>query len=236
MTIRSTALLVVLLAMTSASSADVLYDGSLGTPPTDQSWVYQTNPDPADATQTLISGGIQLDTTLDTADAAGYFRGDQTLSQQGGYALEFDVAINSENHDNLNRAGFSVLLIRDDLKGVELAFWDDFIFQQNSDFTAYAASASHDTTTRQSYTLLIEETSWTLSSGGSDIFSGAMLQYDSASHPIYAQPNVIFLGDDTGSADAVISLYQVALVPEPVSAALLAVGAAVLLRRRSLRA
>lgn len=229
--------LAVLFGSVSVAWAGVLYDGSLGTPPQAQQLTYLTYPlGGASAEETLLPGGIQLDTTPDMGDSAGYFNFSQSLDRNVGYTLSFEVCLHHESHVSPARAGFSVLVVSSDLQAVELGFWADTVFSQNVDFTAHAASIAHDATYRQSYDLTVLGSTWTLASNGTSVLDGSLVQYAPV-HPVYSAPNALFLGDDTTSAEATISLYHVALIPEPGMLALVVFGAAglVSLRQRCCR-
>ena len=105
--------LVLCLCLARLSAAGVLYDGTLGTMPASQGWLYLTDPLGASATQSLDTGVTVLDTTPATSDSAGYFStvhpGVGVLDRGAGYRVGFDVEIVSENHPSTNRAGFSVI-------------------------------------------------------------------------------------------------------------------------------
>nr|WP_263013019.1 tandem-95 repeat protein [Ancylothrix sp. D3o] len=98
-----------------------------------------------DATQTALPGFTNLNTTLEYDDYAGYFSNPvymPVLDRTAGYTVEFTARINSEDHAGLNadkngdgiadRAGFSLIALSSDKLGVELGFWTDSIWAQNS--------------------------------------------------------------------------------------------------------
>jgi hypothetical protein len=60
--------------MPPVAAATLLYDGSLGSPPSSQGWAYLTNPlFSARAVQSLTDRGTILDTTPALNDNAGWF-------------------------------------------------------------------------------------------------------------------------------------------------------------------
>jgi len=51
------------------------------------------------------------------------------------FQVNFTVQVDDESHSNDNRAGFSIILLSDDARGIELAFWENEIWAQNDDTT-----------------------------------------------------------------------------------------------------
>src|SRR5688572_2245247 len=126
---------------TSVHEPVVLYDGALGgTPETQGRIAYRTSPS-AIARQTFEDGATTLDTTRALRDAAGYMvdgRSIPALDRALGYTLSFTVHIVEEAHGESDkdgdgmgdRAGFSVIVLSNDLQGIELGFWPDQIWAQ----------------------------------------------------------------------------------------------------------
>ncbi len=237
------------------------YDGSSNQLPTQQNWGYQAlnkaNPlTPAQATAVAGGGVTTLDTTPQINDLAGYATHISNLLSPGlaytdpdvvplnrttGFELDFTVKVLSENHTSNDRAGFSVLALSSDATpmGIELGFWTNEVFAQNSGFTHGESSSTFDTTAGLiSYRLDILGTGYTLFANNTQILSGALRDYTSfnSGPPFntgfpYNQPNLTFFGDDTSSADAdvQISNFNVVIVPEPATWALALEGSAVVL-------
>jgi hypothetical protein len=210
-----------------------LYDGALdtGTPDT-QGFVYQTLPAlPYTATHTFADSV----TTLTTTDAAGIYAGYfgsalfvPTLDRQTGFALQFTARVITETHagsdkdgDGIeDRAGFSLVALSEDTLGIELGFWPDRVWAQEDGaaeppagalFT-HAESGAFDTTAGLTgYELLILGEVYTLLAGDGVIVSGRLRDYTPFEGTIdpYETPNLIFLGDDTASASAVLQLASV---------------------------
>jgi hypothetical protein len=121
-----------------------------------------------------------------------------------------------------DRAGFSVIALSSDTRGIELGFWMDQVWAQEdgaaeppggSLFTR-AEHAPLDTTSRLvAYTLAVRGDSYVLSADGGLVLSGRLRDYTRFEGPVnpYRTPSFIFLGDDTGSARAQIRLAYVAL-------------------------
>jgi hypothetical protein len=185
------------------------------------------------ATQVFADGCTTLDSMARQVDSAGYFavpRSLPALDRAAGYALRFSMQLVSEYHADSDkdgdgvgdRAGFSVIVLSSDTMGIELGFWEDQIWAQEQGaaeppagtlFT-HAESASFSTTGRMiTYTLAVRDNEYELSSDGVTILRGQLRDYTTFEGPVnpYRTPNFIFLGDDTGSARAVIRLAYVAL-------------------------
>jgi|tagenome__1003787_1003787.scaffolds.fasta_scaffold20885749_2 hypothetical protein len=223
-----------------ANAPVVLYNAALGTTPDKQGFQYQAingaNPFvPPAATQVYANGATTLDTTTQKNDLAGYAAATPdvpVLDRSLGYSVDFAVQIQQEDHagsdrngDNIDdRAGFSLIVLSSDKKGVELGFWKDEIWIQN-DGTAeppggtlftHGEGATFDTNTDLiSYTLSIKGDSYSLSSGGAAILSGTVRDYTAWEAPPqvptnpYRTPNLIVLSDDSTSASAKIKLTYI---------------------------
>lgn len=192
-------------------------------------------------------------------DKAGYYSdtnmGLPVFDRTTGFTLQFSLRLEHEYHQNNDRAGFSILLLDEMHKGVELAFWMNEIWAQNddsksaSDLFTHGEGVAFDTTAaRTSYNLVFYGEYYSLFIGDDPdnlqrILYGKIRDYSNwtygttgLSYP-YDQTRFIFMGDNTSSAMAVTEIEDIALiehpVPEPVSLALLATGCAgILLRRR----
>jgi len=241
-------LFVLLVLVPTSLHAQTLYNETLGNFPGDQGWfLYLTN-SPANASQTYIpTQGTRLVTT--NGASAGYFNTNPftsslvnplfpTLDRTTGFSLSLDLLISSETHSSNDRAGFSIIALASDHHGIELGFWNNQIWAQNdSPLFTHGEGAAFDTTTRTSYQLTILGNSYALFTNGNSILTGSLRDYSSFGVP-YSYNNFLFLGDDTSSADADITLGRVTLsaVPEPatwISLACAGFGAACWFRRRA---
>jgi hypothetical protein len=213
----------------------VLYDGALGGTPDTQNFEYAAvNPNfpfpPAQATQTYspaLSLTI-LDTTPEIGDLAGYAVTPTlvpTLSRQAGFRLDFSLRIHSENHNNNDRAGFSITMLSEDLLGIELAFWENEIWAQEGgnppDLFTHAEGVAYDTTAAiVDYELEMVEDLYLLSANGIPILSGPLRDYTAWEPPFpfipdpYEQPNLIALSDNTSSAQGEIWISYVAITTD----------------------
>jgi hypothetical protein len=245
------AFLLTVILLVSPVRATVMYDGSLGTAPASQGWLYVTNPVVgALATQSVSGGAVTLDSTPDGNERAGYFNtvypSTPVLDRAAGFTVRFTMRLRSEEHRSADRAGFSVIAISSDRRGLELAFWMNEVWAQNdsNNGPAYAyfthgegAGLDANAGLVQYDLAFLGSTYWVLAGGG-QVLTGAIRDYTGYTGALdpYETPNFLFFGDDTGSASArtEISRFEVLnyATPEPASLLLLAVGALGLLRRR----
>ena len=217
--------------------SSVLYDGSLNIGsglPGDQEFLYIS--DSAAATQTFASGVTTLDTTLTQTISAGYFHNyflapkPTLLNQNTGFTVKFTAQVVSEDHTDSDkngdaigdRAGFSIIAISSDKKGIELGFWENEIWAQEGgtspNLFTYAEGAAFDTTSAlHPYELTVLGDYYSLSVSRTFILSGTVRDYTAFAPPnplldVYELPNFIFLGDDTSSASADIKLAYVSVI------------------------
>jgi hypothetical protein len=203
-----------LLAGLTNLSAQFLYDGTSGQFPATQGWTYFAT----GGFQLTIPGGVQFDTTGPNSYQGGYSLTTGTLNRTNGFAVQFTFRVFAEAHANTNRAGFSVIVLADDHRGIELAFWTNTIFaQSDSPLFIHAEDTNFVTTTAVDYTLTFRPTNYVLFANGARILSGAVRDYSAfAGFPNpYSSPNFLFFGDDTTSAAGGIILNRVVLVPAP---------------------
>jgi hypothetical protein len=199
-----------------AAATVTLYDGALGGTPDTQGFSYLTEPIlSAQASQSFANGTTTLTTTLQTSDKAGYFANSALMPQldrTAGYTVRFRTQVLEEIHNNNNRAGFSVIVLSSDLKGIELGFWEDQVWAQadSPPFTRAETKMLDTTAGLIDYELTIHGNSYTLSGGGATL-SGPLRDY-SAEGPPYTLANFLFLGDDTTSASARIRLAKVDII------------------------
>lgn len=238
----------VALVCCAGSHAAVLYDGSTGQMPDhiQQGWLYQPG---VSATQTTSGTFTTFDSTDPIADRAGYTNvfhpSMPTMNRGVGFTVRFTVRIVSESHSSgNNRAGFSVIVIAEDLEGVELAFWEDEIWTQQDGDPLFQRdedeSVSFDTTASLTqYELSVLGDNYTLSAPGMTDLTGTVKDYTAFDHEAeglpadpYEIPSFLFFGDDTGSGEAAVELSFIEVVPEPATAAMLLLGFAAALARR----
>ncbi|MGI2901777.1 choice-of-anchor Y domain-containing protein [Tolypothrix sp. VBCCA 56010] len=222
---------------TSVAKSLSLYNGaSAGTPNQQGYLAFEVLPS-GSSTQSSITNGTKL-TSIQNG-LAGYSNYNSlqptlvnssfpTLNRTNGFTINFQVKLNSESHssDNnkdglIDRAGFSVIAIGNDKKGIELGFWTDEIWAQESNplFThSKTERKTFDTTTFKSYELSVLGDTYKLSANGSGILTGKVKDYSAFNHAgtlpydPYETPNFLFFGDNTTSAKAEIELKSISVV------------------------
>ncbi len=216
-----------LLAPALAQADTVLYNGALNTTPDQQGWTYLTNPNPGQATQTAGGGVTTLDTTARNLDMAGYFSNSLpnvgTLNRAIGYSISFQLRLVQESHVSNDRAGFSLIALSSDTRGIELGFWTNEVWAQNAGFTHGEGASFNTSLSLTNYALTVLGNNYTLTANGTTLLTGTLRDY-SAFGPPYTFTNFLFLGDNTTSASARVEIARVAIVPEPASWSLLALG------------
>lgn len=150
-----------------------------------------------------------------------------TLDRNLGYSISFNVALNSSTNTTANRSAFSVTVTSSDgLSGIEIGFEPGSIIGRNADFTP-GETASFNTSAPSTYTLAVQGSNYTLSSG-SQIISGALRTYSfdpQASNPPlgnfnpYRVGNFLFFGDNTGQESGIFTLGAVSVTTNTANAA-----------------
>ena len=221
------------------AGATVLYNGAAGTAPDRQGWAYVTRGGPA--ARADQAGATLVDTTASTTMWAGYaasaggFLGSTapvpSLDRAAGYTVTFAARVEREDHSAAgadkdkdgvaDRAGFSVIVLSGDKRGIELGFWEHQIWAQEDGaqeppggtlFT-HAEGAAFSTSAAITYTLAIVGDSYRLSSGGKVILQGPLRDYSAFQAPVdpYEMPSFLFFGDNTGTSSARFWLSYIAV-------------------------
>lgn len=206
----------------SPSQTTILYDSNLGNLPDAQGFFFVSNPfiNPQ-ASQTYSNGLTILNTMPVQSEMAGYFVRDgavPALQRTQGFTFTFTIQIDEEAHASNDRAGFSVIVLSDDLLGIELGFWQDRIWAQEGgeppDLFTQAEGVEWDTTaTLTTYHLTILSDTYTLLADQTPILTGPVRDYTAFEGTLdpYETPNFIFLGDNTSSARAQTRLAYMAI-------------------------
>jgi len=150
------------------------------------------------------------------------------LDRTAGFQVDFTVQVESESHANNNRAGFSIILLSDDSRGIELAFWDNEIWAQNDDETGGLFKHGEGTTFATTaglinYQMIVVNDTYTLTANTEPILTGPLRDYSNFEGfpDPYETPNFLFLGDNTTSAQARIQLRFISVTgterPTPTS-------------------
>lgn len=222
----------------SYANAVQLFDASLGNLPDMQSWLLNKEDE---AVIVHNGSGVNLDGTgsfslrpgIATEFTFGGFSQHPlmpVINRQEGFYLEFSLQIVAETHnpgkdDNndglVDRAGFSVIIISEDLYGVELSFFEDKIWASEDgklnsiDKFTQAESVIFDTSQTINYTLAGSEEGYALFANGTKILSGVWRSYHpSGVEPLidpYDNPSFIFLGDNTRSASSSVILGNISI-------------------------
>lgn len=195
----------------------ILYDGRLETTLDQQGFSYLAFG--STTSQLYASGVTVLDTTGDISEQAGYFsREEKSLDRRLGYKLQFTIQVGEEEHRRPHRAGFSVIILSDDLLGLELGFWEDEIWVQEGGTTGnlftHAEGIAFDTTADLiPYELSILNDTYSLSTGGTTLLSGPLRDYTAFEGfpDVYESPGLLFLGDNTRRGAAKTAVSYVAI-------------------------
>jgi hypothetical protein len=220
-----------------ASLADgrtlTLYDALSGTLP-DPSLMGFTAFPPDAVSLTYSDGAAVLDTSSVSAEtyagwvsSAATISGFPVLDSAAGVQVNFALQLENETHANQDRAGFNLILLDQDAKGIELAFWPNEIWTQNDDTTgalfSHGEGGAFDTTAGLvDYQLTFNAETYTLTANTVPILSGPLRDYSRFEGFLdpYETPNFLFLGDDTTSAQARVRLRFVSVTGiEPIAPA-----------------
>lgn len=208
------------LALTSAvagASEVVLYDDTTGLPGDGPLLTLCTNTlclvsDP-DVTEVRTAMGTRLTTTA--AARAGYtnlLAADfPPLVRSQGIRLTFEVKVASETHSSDDRAGFSVIALAEDARGIELGFWEDRVWAQSDADFRRAETALIDTqATERRYVLELLGDRYRLSVDDALVLDGPVRDYSAAGLP-YVIGSFVFFGDNTTRAAAEIEIGRLGL-------------------------
>jgi hypothetical protein len=207
----------------------VLYDASSGAIPSESLMDFTDFP-PGAASLSYADGAALMDTTVQGSDTfAGWVSGQATvpgfpiLDRTARFQVNFTLQVLSEAHTRDHRAGFSVIILDKDAKGIELSFWENEIWVQNDDRTGslftHGEGIAYPTTDWTAYQASIVGDTYTLTANSQPILSGPVRDYsnfDGFPDP-YETPNFLFLGDDSTAAQSQIRLHFASVTgAEPV--------------------
>ncbi len=147
----------------------------------------------------------------------GTSRGDLSLNTSEGFWLRFRLRLNSEAHASGERAGLSIIALGSGLEGIELGFWTDQVWAQNTGFTKGESTSDISSAVFVNYNLLMQGGSYAMFRDTTLILTGLLRDYSSFGSP-YTIPNFLFIGDDTTSARASFDLASVQYEAVPESA------------------
>ncbi len=207
------------IAFAAALPAQGLYDGSLGTLPTAQGWSFAAVPAGL-ARESHTGSAARLVTSASNLINAGYARTAPTpLDRATGFNLAVKFRLPGEAHARADRAGFSVIVLASDRRGIELGFWTNLVFAQSDNpLFVHAEEAAFDFTAAPTECVLsIRGDTYHLYTGGVPLLTGPVRDYTAFTGfpDVYETPNFIFLGDDTTSAGAEVEISSIALITPP---------------------
>ena len=203
----------------------VLYDAASGAIPANQ-WMNFIDFPPGAAPLAFDNAATTLDTTAAGNETyAGWVSNGATtpgfpiLDDSKGFQVNFSIQVENESHTNDNRAGFSMIILGNDARGIELAFWENEVWAQNGDtttglFTHGEATIFNTTTGLIDYQLMIVNDTYTLTANGAAVLTGPLRDYsmfEGFPDP-YQTPNFLFIGDNTTSAQARLRLSYVSVI------------------------
>jgi len=211
-------------AVTQTGNPLILYDAASGNIPKSEMMNFIDFP-PSAAPPIFENGATLLNTSASGNDTyAGWVStmesttGFPLLDPTAGFQVNFSLQLEDESHSNNNRAGFSLIILGNDAKGIELAFWGNEIWAQNDDLTSglftHGEAATLDTTAGLvNYQLNIINDSYNLTANGVSILMGPVRDYSAFEGfpDPYQTPNFLFIGDNTTSAQARIRLSYVSI-------------------------
>ncbi len=123
-----------------------------------------------------------------------------------------------DNHDGLgDRSGFSMLLLAEEHRGIELAFWPNRVWAQGDGKKLFTQAEGADTVTDDAMhhsVLRLDSSNYTLLQDGKVLLSGHLRDssaFRGSPNP-YRLKNFVFLGDDSQRSGAQVMLGSVWLV------------------------
>jgi hypothetical protein len=211
-------------ASLAAGKTLVLYDAASGAVPGTPLMGFTDFP-PGAALPTYSNAVTVLDTTTAGRDTyAGWTSSGATtpgfpiLDRAAGFKVDFTLQVEDESHRNNNRSGFSLIVLSEDARGIELAFWEKEIWVQSDSSTGglfeHGEGVTFATTTGLiEYQLTVTDDTYTLIANTQPILTGPVRDYsefDGFPDP-YQTANFLFLGDNTTSAQARVRLGFVSI-------------------------
>ena len=202
----------------------VLYDAASGAIPSEALMDFTDFP-PGAASLAYADGVTIMDTSISGTDTfAGWVSGPAitsgfpVLDRAAGVQVNFTLQLESEMHTRNQRAGFNLILLDKNAKGIELAFWENEIWAQNDDhtggmFTHGEGIAFSTTAGLADYQLTMIEDTYTLTANSQVLLSGPVRDYspfEGFPDP-YETPNFLFFGDNSTSAQARVRLRSVSI-------------------------
>ncbi|MCH8569004.1 MAG: T9SS type A sorting domain-containing protein [Balneolales bacterium] len=200
--------------------AAVLYDASF--PPLNpdlQGWAYLENPPPtngAGAVRFTQNGVHYLDTSVESSLQAGYLNnflftnhpGIKVLDRESGYGFGMRLRLISEEATSPFRAGFSVIILSDDSKGIEIGFKADEVWGYDENFIPDERQDFDVTSDMTDWSVFVMGDSYSVYADDELILSGPLRDYTESGWP-YTRRNFIFWGDNTTSASSISEVSRI---------------------------
>jgi hypothetical protein len=227
-------------AAASALAGPVVYDGAVGdgtqTPADQGSMIYLP---PSNAAPVSAGGGrTTIDSLANTTLKGGFFShvafppfvpltpinaAWPTLNAANGFTVRLDAQIAAEAHNTNDRAGFNLIMIASNQRGVELGFWTSEVWCQEGGVSpqlfTHAEGVMIDTTTPRRYELSFRGSRYQLYIDNRLRLSGNLRDYTAFNasgsglpfNP-YTTQSFLFVGDDTSSAGATASFTRIEII------------------------
>lgn len=215
---RACAVGVLLAGLGAAGHAQILYDAQPGTLPTAQGWSFAALP--GTARQTHTGSATRLDTRLPWTEVAGYaLQPNPPLDRHTGFNLFLRFHLLEAQSTRPERAGFSVIVLDTERRGIELGFGAGEVFAQHDQplFTRGESADFPFLSGPVEAVLSIRGDRYTLFLHRRPALSGPLRDYTAFQGfpDVYETPNFLFVGDNTTSAAALVDLMHVAQVRPP---------------------
>ncbi len=229
------------LVAVAAAPAVVVYDAPAGFfRPDSAAWLWHYGANSASGAAATVTGPsaaspyTALDTTANADLSAGWGRlSPIALDRTVGYVAAWQSQLVSSGLGN-NRAGFSVIVLSNDRRGVEFGMGSGriFAYQDDLDFTP-GEGVDLDLTARRSFHLSVSGNGYQLAIDGVNRLSGGLRLYDQTRAP-YNVGNFLFVGDDTTrqASESRFRSFSVTAVPEPSVLAGVGLALVAALRRK----
>ncbi len=206
--------------ITTSYKETVLYDAELGTDPDQQNWLYLSNRLTESNVRRHTEDDIHiLDTMADLTETAGYFGNVQqslNFDRNKGFSFHIELQIIQEYHTSDNRAGFSVILLSEDARGIELAFWEDYIWVYDEHFLKTERFTINTTDRLRRFSVEISGDNYSIFIDDNFALNGPVRDYSDFPMPdnypnIYGTPNFFFFGNNTSRAASKTAISRVSV-------------------------
>src|SRR5919106_4590111 len=165
----------------------ILYDAASGTVPGTPLMNFNDFP-PGVALPAYSEGATVMDTTSGMDTYAGWVASGATtpgfplLDRTAGFQVQLAIQVEAESHTSNHRSGFSLIILSEDTRGIELAFWQNEIWAQSDDNTGglfrHGEGIAFATTTGLiDYQVTFLDDTYTVIANTTPILSGPLRDY-----------------------------------------------------------